>query len=101
MKRKFCEGCFDIAYPEKITQSIWNEKFDKQLEVQMKRFPVADIDYINIGATDDGELLCEFKVVRFTLSECNAMVSTIKHVLQEMYGDKNVTLNYSVKGEKL
>lgn len=100
MGKRFTSGYFDLHYPKKVDQSIWDAELKDRTDKEVHDLPADLEDCFTIGATDDGELICEFRIVRQTIGECRSAKKTIEGNLKRLYGP-SVNCPFSAEGSTL
>lgn len=95
--KKFIKGTYQI------TDEIANlEEFVEQNDISFKwliKFANNNDISFNIGTSNDGDILCEYSVVKRTLQECKSAISEFKKKLKKIF--KKVELLYEGNGDKL
>jgi hypothetical protein len=94
--KKYIKGCYALPCQKKITPEIWDNELSVKINRDLESF---DEGRVQIGASDDGRLLCEFLVVRPTITESRIVKNRIVGKLKSIYGN-GVELLYESEGSR-
>lgn len=91
--KKFIKGTY------RIKDRIENlDEFNAIFKWLIKFADNSDINF-NIRTSNNGDILCEYSVVKMTLQECKSAISEFKKHLKKIF--KKVELLYEGYGDKL
>ena len=95
--RKFIKGSYEIK--DDISDlDVFAEKHRKEFEYLISYANKNNIGF-NIGTSDKGDILCEYKVVGQSLKECKATMSEFKRMLKAIF--KKVNSLYEGNGDQI
>lgn len=95
--KKFIKGTYQIN-DEIVNLDEFAEQNDVSFKWLIKFANNNDISF-NIGTSNDGDILCEYSVVKRTLQECKSAISEFKKHLKKIF--KKVDPLYEGNGDKL
>ena len=95
--KKFIKGSYEIK--DNIPDlNFFVEKHRKEFEYLISYANKSNIGF-NIGTSNKGDILCEYKVVGQSLKECKAAMSEFKRMLKAIF--KKVNSLYEGSGDQI
>lgn len=95
--KKFINGSYEIK-DDIPDLDVFVEKHRKEFEALIAYTNKSNIGF-NIGTSDKGDILCEYKVVGQSLKECKAAMSEFKRMLKAIF--KKVNSLYEGNGDQI